>query len=86
MTVAPVIVVLNLYIFMRIIVGNENLRNTFGAVGFQAAVDVVFTGKQPFMILYTWYMCLLSPLNYITFHLTLFICFEKQQNCKIIIF
>ena len=44
MVVAPVIVVLNLYIFLRIIVGNDNLKSTFGAVAFQAIVDVVFTG------------------------------------------
>ncbi|XP_063728162.1 uncharacterized protein LOC134855550 isoform X2 [Symsagittifera roscoffensis] len=44
MLVAPLIVILNLYIFLRIVVGNDNLRKTFGAVAFQAIVDVVFTG------------------------------------------
>ena len=44
LTVAPAIVLLNLYIFVRIIIGDNNLRRTFGAIAFQTIVDVVFTG------------------------------------------
>ena len=44
LTVAPAVVFLNLFIFIRIMIGDNNLRRTFGAIAFQAIVDVIFTG------------------------------------------